>query len=54
MTLSLHSAYDLVKTRLLELEEEAEGQPITIHISTLCDWFSSSASACDSENLVFI
>ena len=24
-----------------------------MHVPTLCDWFSSSTSACDSENLVF-
>ena len=46
-------AYNLVKTRLLESEAEAEGS-ITMHVLTLCDWFSSSASACDSDNLVFI
>ena len=24
-----------------------------MHVPTLCDWFSSSASASDSDNLVF-
>ena len=29
-------------------------KPTTMHVPTLlCDWFSSSASACDSNNLVF-
>ena len=50
----LRSAYDLVKTRLSESEEEAEGYwPITMLVPTLCDWFSSSASASDLDNLVF-
>ena len=52
-TLSLTFAYDLVKTRLSEWEAEAEGKPITKHISMLCDWVSSSTSASDSNNLVF-
>ena len=45
-------AYNLVKIRLSESEAEAEG-PITKHVLTLCDWFSSSTSACNSDNLVF-
>ena len=37
-----------------ESEAEAEGQTIQkIHVLTLCDWFSSSASACDSNDSVF-
>ena len=28
-------------------------KPITVHIPTLCDWFRSSASASDCDNLVF-
>ena len=27
--------------------------PITMHVPTLCNWFGSSASASDSDNLVF-
>ena len=27
---------------------------ITMHVYTLCDWFSSSSSASDCDNLVFI
>ena len=46
-------AYDLVRTRLWELEREAEGyKPIAMPIPTLFDWFSSSASVCDSDSLV--
>ena len=38
--------YDLMKTRLSESEAEAEGQTNhTLHVPTLCDWFSPSASA---------
>ena len=43
-------AYNLVKTKLLESEAEAEG-PITMHVLTLCDWPSSPTSACDPDNL---
>ena len=36
-----------------ESEAEAEGQTIKkMHVLTLCDWFSSSASACDSDDSV--
>ena len=27
-------------------------KPLTMHVPTLCDWFSSCASACDSDSLV--
>ena len=38
--------YDLMKTRLSESEAEVEGQTNhTLHVPTLCDWFSPSASA---------
>ena len=49
-------AYDLVKTRLSvsEAEAEANGKTNRNAHPTLCDWFSSSASACDFDNLVFI
>jgi len=48
-------ACDLVKTRLSESEAEAgKDKPITVLVPTLCDWFSSCASAHDSDNLVFI
>ena len=44
-------ACDLVKTRLSELEAEAgKDKPITVLVPTLCDWFSSCASAHDSDN----
>ena len=26
---------------------------MTMHVPTLCDWFGSSASSSDSDNLVF-
>ena len=42
--------YYLVKTRLSESEAE---EPITKHVPTLCNWFSSSASAYDSYDPVF-
>ena len=44
--------YDLVKTKLSESEAKATGKnkPITMHARTLCDWFSSAASASDSDN----
>ena len=29
------------------------GKPITMHVPMLCDWFSSSAFACDSDDPVF-
>ena len=32
-------------------KEKGKDKPIT-HVPRLCDWFSSSASACDSDNLV--
>ena len=49
-------AYDLVKTRSSVSEAEVEANGKTNHNAhpTLCDWFSSSASACDFDNLVFI
>ena len=46
----LRSAYNLVKTRL---KQKRKDKPITMHVPTLCDWFSSSASACDSDDPVF-
>ena len=47
--------YDLVKTKLSEYEAKAAGKnkPIIMHARTLCDWFSSSASASDSDNPIF-
>ena len=46
-------AYDLVRTRLWEFERVAEGyKPVTMSIPTLFDWFSASASVCDSDSLV--
>ena len=47
-------AYDLVKTRLLVSEAEVEANGKTNHNAhpTLCDWFSSSSSACYFDNLV--
>ena len=47
--------YDLVKTKLSELEVKASGKnkPTTMHARTLCDWFSSSAFASDSDNPIF-
>ena len=47
--------YDLVKTKLSEYEAKAarKNKPITMHARTLCDWFSSSASASDSDNPIF-
>ena len=57
---------DLIGTSLIRSRENQivgvgikrlKDKPITMHVTTLCDWFSSSASAsasaCDSENLVF-
>ena len=42
------------ETRLSESNAETgKDKPITIHVPTLCDWFSSSASACDCDDLVF-
>ena len=46
-------AYDLAKTRLSESEQKRKDKPITVLVPTLCDWFSSSASASESDNLVF-
>ena len=40
---SSDSAYDSI----------ACDKPIRMHVLTLCDWFSTSPSACDSGNLVF-
>ena len=34
-------------------KQKREDEPVTKLVPTLCDWFSSSASACDSDNLVF-
>lgn len=50
MTASL-AIKTFVKTRLLKLEAEVEG--LTSHnvFPTLCDFFSSSASSCDSDNI---
>ena len=47
----LRSAYDLVKPVCRSRKQK--DKPITIHVPTLCDWFSSSASASDSNNLLF-
>ena len=46
-------AHDLVKTRLWGLEGWQKDKPITMHVPMLCDWFSSSISACDSDNVIF-
>ena len=55
---SSDSAYDsvahgLVKIRLLESKHKRKEKSITTHVPTLCDWFSSFASACDSDDLVY-
>ena len=34
-------------------KQKRKDKPITMHIHMLCDWFSSSASASDFDNLVF-
>ena len=34
-------------------KKKRKDKPITIHVVTLCDWLSSSASASDHDNLVF-
>ena len=40
----------VVKIRLLESRKKKQkDKPITLHIPKLCDWFSSSASVCDSS-----
>ena len=49
----LRSAYNLVKTRLSDSEAEAKDKSITMNVPKLCDWFASSASASDSDNMVF-
>ena len=47
-------AYDQVKINLSESEAEVcKDEPITIHIPTLYDWFSFSASAYNPDKLVF-
>ena len=33
--------------------QKRKDKPITIHVPKLCDWFGSSASASDSDDLVF-
>ena len=61
---SRKSPYDFISLRLHCLrpsENQIDGvksgtldKPTTMHVPTLlCDWFSSSASTCDSNNLVF-
>ena len=52
MTASL-AIKTFVKTRLLKLEAEVE--ELTSHnaFPTLCDFLSSSASSCDSDNMKF-
>ena len=52
MTASL-AIKTIVKTRLLKLEAEVEGLTSHNAFSTLCDFFSSSASSCDSDNIQF-
>jgi len=42
-----------VKIRLLKLEAEVEGLTSQNTFPTLCDFFSSSASSCDSDNIQF-
>ena len=54
MSPSLRSAYDLVKTRLSESDcRKRKYKPISMRAPMLSDWFCFSASACDSDNLVF-
>ena len=31
-------------------KQKRKNKPITIHVPTLCDWFSSPPSACDSDH----
>ena len=55
VSFSSDSAYDsvvyyVVKIRLSESEAEEQ---ITRHVLTLCNWFSSSASACDRPTTQF-
>lgn len=52
MTASL-AIKTFVKTRLLKLEAEVEGLTSHYVFPTLCDFFSSSASSCDSDNIQF-
>ena len=52
MTVSL-AIKTIVKTRLLKLEAEVEGLTSHNEFSTLCDFFSSSAASCDSDNIQF-
>ena len=34
-------------------KQKQKDKPIPMHVLTLCDWFGSSASVSDSDNLVF-
>ena len=45
--------FDLVKPGSRRRKQKRKDKPITMHVSTLCDWFSSFASPFDLNNLVF-
>ena len=54
---SSDSTYDIIAYNLVKKPDRSRSRsrlykPITMHVSTFCDWFSSSAFSCDSNSLV--